>query len=376
MQKRFYHTCLAVLDEFSMLGRRFLGQILFRTSQILGARPEHFAEECTFGGLDVILAGHADQAKPIGDESVFKPGKYTGKAVHTGKDGRLLFPNVEHFVDYARTAMTEFKDVVLLQQVHRTIVAGADRDIDAMLAAMAPAHRERYAEEGRRYMEVAHRMSTLTWTIEDHAWLSQRYVGFLRETAEGRRELEAANDAMLLMDGQKESASGEHGARNFNGGKLREVARALKKPIASIRALHNQPKDVKADEVDADDFDGGLQNRLELCEGARVLLTHNLWVEAGLMNGAMGTVRGFVWPKGGDPASIDSKLRVPHAVIVEFDNVDLGRDRTGQRRSFFPGDDSRAKWVPVQRQSGSANGMEHVTREQFPLILAWALTHW
>ena len=95
----------------------------------------------------------------------------------------------------------------------------------------------------------------------------------MRETAEGRRELEAANDAMLLMDGQKESASREQGARNFNGGKLREVARALGKPIASIRALHNQPKDVKADEVDADDFDGGLQNRLELCEGARVLLT-------------------------------------------------------------------------------------------------------
>ena len=35
-----------------------------------------------------------------------------------------------------------------------------------------------------------------------------------------------------------------------------------------------------------------IENELHMCEGARVLLTQNLWVEAGLMNGALGTVRG------------------------------------------------------------------------------------
>ena len=53
----------------------------------------------------------------------------------------------------------------------------------------------------------------------------------------------------------------------------------------------------------------GLSAKLRLCEGARVLLTHNEWVEAGLMNGALGWVRGFVWPEGGDPRSAPSRSR-------------------------------------------------------------------
>ena len=42
------------------------------------------------------------------------------------------------------------------------------------------------------------------------------------------------------------------------------------------------------------------------------------------MNGALGHVRGYVWPEGGDPRSTDSKKRAPLCVVVEFDDVDLG----------------------------------------------------
>ena len=42
----------------------------------------------------------------------------------------------------------------------------------------------------------------------------------------------------------------------------------------------------------------GLRSALLLCVGARVMLHTNEWVEAGLMNGAMGTVRGLAG-KGG-----------------------------------------------------------------------------
>ncbi len=44
---------------------------------------------------------------------------------------------------------------------------------------------------------------------------------------------------------------------------------------------------MNAGDVDQDQF-RGLQAVLELCLGARVLLTHNKWVEAGLVNGAFG----------------------------------------------------------------------------------------
>ena len=94
------------------------------------------------------------------------------------------------------------------------------------------------------------------------------------------------------------------------------------------------------------------------------------------MNGALGWVRGFLWPEGGDPNSLDSKLRAPICVFVEFDDVTLGSDGAGVARSFFPGDSDKSRWVPVYRQRAYSASEEHVTRLQFPLTLAWALTHW
>ena len=38
-------------------------------------------------------------------------------------------------------------------------------------------------------------------------------------------------------------------------------------------------------------------------------MTKNEWVDFGLMNGALGAVKGFIWPQGGDPASADSRKR-------------------------------------------------------------------
>ena len=42
------------------------------------------------------------------------------------------------------------------------------------------------------------------------------------------------------------------------------------------------------------------------------------------MNGAKGRVRGFMWPPGGDPHAGRSDLSAPIAVLVEFEEVDLG----------------------------------------------------
>ena len=57
-----------------------------------------------------------------------------------------------------------------------------------------------------------------------------------------------------------------------------------------------------------------MENEVLVCEGARVLLTQNLWVEAGLMNGALGKVVGYMWPQDADPHHPDRKdLRVPAA---------------------------------------------------------------
>ena len=54
----------------------------------------------------------------------------------------------------------------------------------------------------------------------------------------------------------------------------------------------------------------------------------------------------------------------------------------GQPLSFFPDDPPasepgfRRNWVPIFRQLVASTVEEQVAREQFPLTLAWALTHW
>ena len=94
------------------------------------------------------------------------------------------------------------------------------------------------------------------------------------------------------------------------------------------------------------------------------------------MNGALGRVRGYVWPEGGDPRSSESSKRAPLCVVVEFDDIDLGKDASGEPRNFFPelGPAGR-KLVPIFRDSVASGAGDGVVRHQFPLTLAWALTH-
>ena len=114
------------------------------------------------------------------------------------------------------------------------------------------------------------------------------------------------------MDGRRKNAAGEDGAEQFNAAELRRLSARTGQPILSIGAHHArggeaaQMKLEVLQAMDAEDFNG-LKGQLELIEGARVLLTANLWTEAGLMNGALGWCRGYIWPEGGDPLSKDSR---------------------------------------------------------------------
>ena len=251
---------------------------------------------------------------------------------------------------------------------------------------MAPEERAEYVAEAERWREVIRRMADLEWTPEDHEWLSKRNRSVLELTERGREELKAFESATLLMDARRRTGGRQDVADVHNARELRRHAARVGKPILRIDAFHHKPKDAVDLDVkgmDEEDF-AGLVGSLELCEEAPVLLTRNLWVEAGLMNGARGEVKGFVWPQGGDPHSRASRLRAPICTLVEFDEVELGYEDVRKpdgsverrRRSFFPDDPEKARWVPIYREQSSAKTEEHVSRHQFPLTLAWALTHW
>jgi len=79
-------------------------------------------------------------------------------------------------------------------------------------------------------------------------------------------------------------------------------------PIVTIKAVHSGPNISKASSEDA----SGLQPVTCLACGARVMLTSNLWTEAGLVNGAVVTVQAICYQSGGPPS-------LPVGVMVTFD---------------------------------------------------------
>ena len=122
------------------------------------------------------------------------------------------------------------------------------------------------------------------------------------------------------------------------------------KPIATIKAVHTG---VHASKAPADDA-GGLESVVCLAQSARVMLISNLWVQVGLVNGAMGTVEAICYRSGGPPA-------LPLAVMVRFDN--------------YSGPTLHDGTVPITpiRCTWSNSGCQ-CSRLQIPLRLAWAVT--
>ena len=229
---------------------------------------------------------------------------------------------MEALTNSAELFLKEFEDVVLLRTVHR-VDYGDARDGSGV-------DWSQYAADADKFLDVTLKMASCTWTLQEHAWLAKRNRSTLFATHVGREELVAFEEAPLLMDTRRKKANGDDGADQINEKELEKVALKTRKAIIAIRSYHAKlakEHHLKPELTEGDDF-RGLLAELRLCEGARVLLIHNVWVEAGLMNGALGIVRGFVWPEGGDPWNADASKRAPLCLVIEFDNVNLGEEQS------------------------------------------------
>jgi ATP-dependent exoDNAse (exonuclease V) alpha subunit len=124
----------------------------------------------------------------------------------------------------------------------------------------------------------------------------------------------------------------------------RKRLKALHVPIALCVALCTQRQ---SSEPDNDDQ---LPQEVLLCKSQRVMLTSNLWIEAGLVNGSLGEVKDIVYPLGSRPPQL------PAYVTVEF-----------QGYCGPPWDEQHPQIVPIEP-------ITRGKRTQLPLTTAWAIT--
>ena len=132
------------------------------------------------------------------------------------------------------------------------------------------------------------------------------------------------------------------------------------RPVKWIWAQHNGRNASRAAEEEADN----LATEVNICIGARVMLTCNLWTKRGLVNGTMGTVCDLSWAPGSDPLSPNPLTAMPSVLLIKF-NEYSGLDFPGLMPGVIP-------VFPITRQFVFKDVM--CSHTQFPLRLAYTIT--
>lgn len=136
-----------------------------------------------------------------------------------------------------------------------------------------------------------------------------------------------------------------------------------------IDAVQSMPKGYKPKMKHGEIDDTGLRKKFSVKVGARVVLTNNLDVSDGLVNGSFGAVVG-----------IEMKNSKVDCIVIEFDEDDVGIKQR-QKHPQVSGKYSKQNGTPIyihlqeyQAHFGSNRRSARAKVLQFPLRLAWAIT--
>lgn len=295
---------LIIIDEVSMVGSNTLLEINKRLQQIKGVMPD-----VTFGGVSVLAVGDLYQLPPIAQPALFDM---------MNDCYARLYGSGSLWVD-------EFK-MIELDEVMRQ-------------------------RGDTQFIELLCRMRTAQCTSEDFDVLKTRIVkpdspNYPNEALHVYRlnkDVDYRNDLMLNRLASKDDQYFIEASDSI-AGQTRHI---------DLSRLSNKRSDT-----------GGLHAVLKIAIGARVMLTTNVNVSDGLVNGARGVVVDIV-------CNANDKVT---NILVVFDNSNVGVDaiHSSPFRSSFP------RAVPlnkceVQFPAMGKRGAE-VTRLQFPLTLSWATT--
>jgi len=145
----------------------------------------------------------------------------------------------------------------------------------------------------------------------------------------------------------------------------------LSTPMWTFKAIDKLPDKFPGITIPGSDIKaGGLPSILSLKEGCRVMLIRNVDVPHGLVNGAIGSITGFIQTS----QQTVSQNCTPKAILVEFDDI---KNQKWASQTF----PSYNKSVPIELfearfpiTCGRGNKFVEATRLQFPLKVAYAST--
>ena len=345
-QEAWKNTALLVLDEISMIGRQMMGRIECRLRQSGQGRD---TTPDVLGGLSCVCVGDPAQCEAIFDQQIYDVNPRVPRADASHVDGTARLSNL------GLEVFSSFTAVIVLRTPQRVnLLSPVGRDL-------TPPEQD-YNSRAERFLDVLHRLRDLTWTPEDYYWLCKR-----KKSAVPLGERLRFKDAPVLMEFRRTTEGNpEHNCDFFNRMKLRRLAQETNTSVARFVAVHEGIPHSDGLRLDAAVF-SGLPADLELAEGALVIIILNLAVEHGLMNGTHGIVTKIVYTGRKNPLCQDPRDALPDCVVVDCPQY-VGPP-------FFAEPAFRT-WIPLLPRTISADYDSSVTRTQFPLTLAWALTPW
>ena len=258
------------------------------------------ANDKPFGGVSIVLMGDNGQLPPVGDKPLFANAK---KSMNTNQSkGAILY--------------SYFKSVVILDDIVR-----------------------QQGDDEKEFRDVLTRLRNGKFDEKDWEWLkSQDLLAMTKE-----RQQDFKDNATMIC-----ACNDDLKAYNIYR------IKALKQPIAPVKSVNKGEPAKKAKASAA----GGLPLRIIMAKGAKMVITRNLWKEAGLVNGAHCTVRYIVYAKGRKPPEL------PDLVLVHCPQY--------RGPSFFDHEPNIVPIVPVNHRWFS--NKQDCMRTMIPLIPGYAIS--
>ena len=295
---------LLIIDEVSMVGSNMLLQIHKRLQQLKGSK-----DDTTFGNISILAVGDLYQLQPVAQPYVFDQVSDMYARLH--KSGSLW---TDEFV------MVELDEIM----------------------------RQRGDQQ---FAQLLCRVRKAECTDED--------LDLLKSRALEDSDQEYPHDSLHVYRLNKDVDC-------YNISKLNRLApedqQVVIHAIDCTKDKHTRQLDMTMPKSKAST--GGLVGELHLAVGAKVMLTVNIDVSDGLVNGARGTVEAII--------STENQVTL---VLVSFDHERVGV--TAISHSHYRSQHPCA--VPISRHEAvfniGRNKAAEVSRRQFPLVLAWATIH-